>query len=315
MRLWPSRLFLEAFGEPRQAGFCQGHVSFPQSFLRPVNPRSAFRAKQGILHVHSRDNPQTLCLAGRKNDGLQRRQIRPSNNPFPIFPPKPPTERASHPKTAIVGRAPAKADQKSRHNLPIQNLRNQDSQAICIQVKRMKLVRGQRRQPHDLRRFDDCRARSGNPPPRRPNGLPGGVDRFDASSPTFFLESDGFPKTIPAIAHGNQLQTVSRPNAAPTPRNRSGRFHCGQRPFELVGNNNDSRRHGAKLAKGRAIIPAPSFQTKEKSLPASKRFVSPIVKNHKKTAQSDPFRQNRTRNFSLFSVDQSARRASAKLKI
>ena len=292
MRLRPPRLLLEAFRQPRQACFRRAHISFPQSLLRPVNPRSALCSKQGILYVNSRYNLQTFCPADRRNDGLQRRQIRPSNNQFPVSSPELPTKRSSHPKTAVISRAPAKPDQKRRHNLPLKNLRNKDSQTIRIQVKRMKLVRGQLRQSHNLRCFNNRRVRSGNPPPRCPNGLPGGVDRFESPPLPFFLESDGFPKTIPAVTHRNQLQTIPRPNAAPTPRNRSGRFHRSQRSFELIRNNNDLKRHEQTLPKaGQSFQPRhfAVLRTNDKFLFMSPAlFAYPTVKNQiAKTTESD----------------------------
>ena len=294
MRLQPSRLLLKAFGQPRQASLRQAHVSFLQPLLRTINPRSALRAKQGILHVNSHYNLQSSCPANRRNNGIQRRQPRPSNNPFPISPPEPPTKRSSHPKTAIISCAPPKPNQKRRHNLPLKNLRNKDSQTIRIQVKRMKLVRRQLRQPRNPRRLNNRRARSRNPPPRRPNGLPGGVDCFETPPPPFFLQSNGFPKTIPAVTHWNQLQKIPRPNAAPTPRNRSGRFHRSQRPLELIGNNNDSRKHKQTLPKAKQSFQPRHFAATQITNPfyPPALLSRPTVRNCKNNRSNPSPRQN-----------------------
>ena len=71
----------------------------------------------------------------------------------------------------------------------------------------------------------------------------GRIHRFDALAPGSQQRARDFPKPVPAVAHGQQLQAIPRPRRAPAARDGVRRGGGRQGAFELVGDDEHAQRH------------------------------------------------------------------------
>ena len=193
--------------ESREAAFRKLELSDP--FLRSIDVSAARRPKERILHIDGNGELVEESGLRRGPDEGEVMEFRPPNDVFVMSVEELPAESSRHSEPAIVGGAPADANDAAPGSV-FGRVAKHRAESVSIQFERVVFSRRKHGQPDDARGLDDRGLRVIVPPPGGVERTAGGVHRLGLLKLRSDQFADDFTEAIAAVTHREQGEHVLR---------------------------------------------------------------------------------------------------------